>query len=91
MLITSWGAKGKCPVCGAANCQCGGPTTIIPVDERITEASVGKLVTIQTGRPGVGVKMTVEEARRQGLLPKPAEEKAEKPVRNKMRRPESTK
>jgi len=53
---------------------------------------MGKLVTVSTGRPGVGVKMTVEEATARGLVEKPgakvekpAAKKARKPAQNKMR------
>ncbi len=77
-------------MCGAANCSCGGPTMVIPVDERIKEAKVGgRLVSVPTGRPGVSVKVTEEEARRLGHLP--AENKARPVAPNKKRRPAENK
>ncbi len=88
MLISSRTLKGRCPVCGAANCSCGGPSTVIPVDERIKEAKVGgRLVSVPTGRPGVSVKITEEEARRLGYLPPEPAPKARPVAQNKKRRP----
>ena len=87
MLITSSGAQGKCPVCGAANCTCGGPSNVTAVDERVSRAMTkGKLVRINVGR-GAGIQMYEEEARKQGLLPPLVEEKKREPAQNKMRRP----
>ncbi len=92
MLITSRTAKGNCPVCGAANCSCGGPTTVFPVDQRITAATPGggKMVRIQI-RPGVLVNVREETARELGLLPKEPEPKMQQPVRNKKRQPAGNK
>jgi hypothetical protein len=92
MLISSRTLRGKCPVCGAENCSCGGPSTVAPVDERIKEAKVGgRLVSVPTGRPGVSVKVTEEEARRLGHLPAEPAPKARPPVPNKKRRPAENK
>ena len=87
MLISSRTLKGRCPVCGAVNCSCGGPSTVAPVDERIKEAKVERLVSVPTGRPGVSVKVTEEEARRLGYLPPEPAPKARPVARNKARRP----
>jgi hypothetical protein len=82
---TSW----QCPVCGAANCACGGPTTVLPVDQRVTEAATasGPMVRVDLGR-GVSVQLREAEARRLGLLP---EQKVQQPPENKLRRPRRNK
>ena len=72
----------KCPVCGVADCSCGGPTTVIPVDQRVTSASVGGLRAFPLKRAGLSIVLTEEEARAQGLLPA----KMHDPALNKMRR-----
>lgn len=65
---------------------------MISVDERIKEAKVGgRLVSVPTGRPGVSVKVTEEEARRLGHLPAEPAPKARPPARNKARRPAENK
>lgn len=87
-LITSGTAKGKCPVCGAPSCSCGGPSNVVPVDERVTRSMKGKMVRIDVGR-GRGVQMYEDEARRRGLLQ--PEAKPERPARNKKRSPERNK
>ncbi len=57
MLINSSVVKGKCPVCGAANCACGGPSHVVPVDERVTRADdKGEMVRVPIGR-GAYIKM----------------------------------
>ncbi len=86
MLINSRIIKGKCPVCGTANCACGGPSTVIPVDERVTRAGTGALRTYPLGR-GVSIQLTDDMARARGLLPP----KAAEPVLNKKRSPVSNK
>lgn len=68
MLITSRTIRGKCPVCGAAGCTCGGPSAVAAVDERMTLAGRGPLRSYPIGR-GVSIQLTDEEARRRGLLP----------------------
>ena len=80
MLINSSVVKGKCPVCGAQGCSCGGPSKVR--EHKEYRVMGGKLVSIPTGRPGVSVQMYEAEAIAKGLLPKKAE-----PVHNKMRRP----
>jgi len=80
MLINSSVVKGKCPICGAANCACGGPSNVMPVDATARTLS-GKLVKVPLpGRPGASVQIDEQEAIRLGLLPKKRE-----PVRNKKR------
>lgn len=87
MLVNSRTIKGTCPICGAANCTCGGPSNVIPVDERVTRASgKGPLISFPIGR-GVSVRLSEEAARRQGLLPA----KKQEPVNNKKRLPAGNK
>lgn len=88
MLINSSVIKGKCPVCGAANCSCGGPSKIIESKGGVTVKG-GRLVQVPLGRPGVSIQMYEQEAAQRGLLPKKAEPVANKkrsPVANKGRR-----
>ncbi|NLD71176.1 MAG: hypothetical protein GX649_00505 [Chloroflexi bacterium] len=85
MLITSRTIRGRCPVCGAAGCTCGGPSNVVAIDERVTAARRGPLQSYPLGR-GVSVQLTEEEARRRGLAP--AEEA---PPRDKARRPPNDK
>lgn len=82
MLITSSAMKGRCPVCGAANCACGGPSNIIAVDENVTTATHGPLKMYPLGR-GRFVQLTDAAARARGLLP---EQKMKEQAPNKMRR-----
>lgn len=92
-LVSSGVLRGRCPVCGAANCRCGGPTDVVPVDERMEVRQMrGPLVRIPGRRPGEFVKVTEAEARALGHLP-PAEPepKARPPARNKARRPAGNK
>ena len=93
MLVNSGSVRGKCPVCGAANCSCGGPTTVdeAPQKRGITEGVMGgsDMVVIPTGKAGVGIKLTRAQAVARGLLP--AEEKAQKPAQNKKRLPAQNK
>ena len=89
-LVSSGVLRGRCPVCGAANCRCGGPTDVVPVDERMEVRQMrGPLVRIPGRRPGEFVKVTEEEARRLGHLP--AENKARPVAPNKKRRPAENK
>ncbi len=89
MLITSNVVKGRCPICGAVDCTCGGPSTVVAVDERVMLAAAGgAMLRFDLGR-GVSIKLREETARRRGLLPaKPEEAPGKKrPVAaNKMRR-----
>lgn len=64
MLISSSTVKGKCPVCGAASCACGGPSRIV---ESASEGS-GPLKQYPLGR-GRFVQLTDDAARARGLLP----------------------
>ena len=89
MLITSSSWRGKCPICGAANCACGGPSNVIPVDERTTRAGAGPLRLYQLG-PGRFVQLTDDAARARGLLP-PAEAEARLRRERKMREQASNK
>lgn len=82
MLIDSNVVKGKCPVCGKPNCACGGPSKVVPVDERVTRAGSGPLRSYSLGR-GVSIQLTEEMARARGLLPP----KAVEPTQNKKRTP----
>lgn len=86
MLINSNTIKGKCVVCGAANCTCGGPSNVIPVDERVTRVGGGTLKRYDLGR-GVSIQLTEDMARARGLLPP----KAAEPTLNKKRSPGSNK
>ncbi len=78
--------KGKCPVCGKANCACGGPSNVIPVDERVTRVGPGALKRYDLGR-GVSIQLTEDMARARGLLPP----KAAEPTLNKKRTPTQNK
>lgn len=82
MLVNSNSPKGKCPVCGAPNCACGGPSKVVPVDQNVTTAGSGPLKKYPLGR-GVYVQLTDEAARARGFLP---EEKQRDSAPNKMRR-----
>jgi hypothetical protein len=96
MLINSRIVGGRCPVCGAVDCACGGPSGVQGVDERVTRAvSSGPLLTFELGR-GVSVRLREETARRQGLLPPKPEPQVKKRTTpqgtgTKIRRPGSTK
>lgn len=82
MLINSGFSRilnGRCPICGAANCACGGPSNVIAVDERVTRAGRGPLRSYPIGR-GASIQLEDEMARARGFLPKKAE-----PVLNKKR------
>jgi len=82
MLISSRTVAGKCPVCGAANCACGGPSNVIAIDERGRAAGgdTGPLRRYELGR-GAAVLLRDDAARARGLLPA----KREEPVHNKRR------
>jgi len=68
MILNSSAVKRKCPICGAPNCACGGPSDVVGVDIRMAKVMRGgKLVRIAMGR-GLSVQMYEEEARRRGLL-----------------------
>lgn len=83
MLVNSRSMKGKCPVCGAGNCSCGGPSKVVPVDERVTMASRGPLKQYDLGR-GVSIQLTDEAARALGLsLPEPPKDKMRRVGLNK--------
>ncbi|MFH0902325.1 MAG: hypothetical protein V2A73_16965 [Pseudomonadota bacterium] len=86
MLINSNTVKGKCPVCGAANCACGGPSKVIPVDQRVTTVGTGPLTSYPLGR-GASIVLTEDMARARGLLPP----KVAEPVQNKKRSPAQNK
>ena len=94
MLITRNIVRGRCPVCGAVDCTCGGPSDVVAVDERIVmAASKGPLLTFNLGR-GVSIRLREETARRRGLLPpKPEEPDGKKRLApgDKKRRPGSNK
>lgn len=72
MLVTSRG-RGKCPICGVPNHTCGGPSNVIPVDERITAFAEGDYEWVEV-RPGQRIKMR-----------KAAQNKMRMPERNKRR------
>ena len=87
MIVNSRTIKGKCAICGVAHCACGGPTTIIAVDTRVSEVGGGPLIKIDLGR-GRSVKLTEEMAKARGLLPKqdePASDKRRRQASNKAR------
>jgi hypothetical protein len=85
MLINSSRAKGKCPICGAPNCTCGGPSTVIPVDERTTLVTAERASARYPVAPGVYVRLSDAEAERRGL------KKARGEGANKMRTPQRDK
>jgi len=93
MLIMRNLVRGRCPVCGAIGAACGGPSDVVPVDERVVvAASKGPLLTFQLGR-GVSIRLREETAKRRGLLPPkpdPAEKRRPAPS-DKARRPGSNK
>jgi hypothetical protein len=70
--------RGKCPVCGVANCACGGPSKVIAVDKS-TYSGGGTLSAYPLGR-GVSILLTDEHARALGY-------KKQEPVQNKKRIP----
>lgn len=82
MLLNSNSLKGKCPVCGAASCACGGPSKVVPVDQNVSTAGSGPLRKYPLGR-GVFVQLTDEAARARGFL---SEEKQRDSAPNKLRR-----
>lgn len=99
-LLNSRSARGKCPVCGAANCQCNilaeGGTGVqvrkLPSD--------GPMVHIPMGRPGVTMQMPLARAEALGLWPLESEAASPKQMasnkrvtgaRNKKREPEANK
>lgn len=96
MLINSNTIKGRCPVCGAASCSCGGPSDAVGVDKRVVAVPLGgPLREYSTGRPGQTIQLNDEAARARGLLPpKKAEPEPVKklpPAPNKKRTPERNK
>jgi hypothetical protein len=88
MLINSNTIKGTCPICGAAGCNCGGPSKSVPVDENVVMATEGPLKKYHLGR-GTYVQLTEDEARRRGLLNEHDDisEKMDQAAPNKMRAP----
>ena len=94
MLITRNLVRGRCPVCGAVDCACGGPSEVVAVDERIVmAASKGPLLRFDLGR-GVSIRLREETARRRGLLPpkeEPEKQKKRPVPTTKIRRPGSNK
>jgi hypothetical protein len=89
MLINSRMSRtlnGRCSVCGADRCGCGGPSKVVAVDERMTAAGKGPLRSYDLGR-GVSIQLTEDAARARGLLPP----KAPEPPKDKMRRPGGSK
>ncbi len=94
MLITSRMVRERCPICRAEDCTCGGPSDVVPVDERVVMASTqGPLLRFPVGR-GASIRLREETARRRGLLP-PKPEEPERKRRSgsstKIRRPGSNK
>jgi hypothetical protein len=71
-LISSGTLKGRCPVCGAADCACG--------EANVTDASGGGALRKYPLGRGRWIQLTDEAARARGLLPKKRE-----PVPNKKR------
>ncbi len=61
MLINRRIAGGRCPVCGAPNCTCGGPSAGDGITITEAEKVTGPLVTVDLGR-GRGIKMTQAQA-----------------------------
>ena len=92
MLINSNTNKGRCPICGAAGCTCGGPSKSVPVDENVVTVTDGPLKKYHLGR-GTYVQLTEEEARRRGLLKEheDVEDKMDPAAPNKMRAPAGNK
>lgn len=86
-LVTSSAFGRRCPVCGAPNHECGGPSNSVAADKRIVEArdEGGPLVRVPIGR-GVSVLVRVAQAPATKAEDAPPQDKAEQPARNKRRR-----
>lgn len=59
-----------CPVCGAAHAACGGPTTVVPIDDNVrSRENVGTLKRYANPtRPGAFLLLNDRDAERLGLL-----------------------
>jgi len=79
--------RGRCPICGAVNCACGGATTTNGVVITEGEKPTGAPLYRREIRPGLSIKVTEAEAIRLGIVPA---KKAE-PVLNKKRTPSKNK
>lgn len=88
----------KCKVCGAPHKACGPASTVIPVDQRITEggSTVGlKKYQISVPRRGgdvvTTVKLSDEDAKRLGAKPVDVTESKARTPRNKAAKPAADK
>ncbi len=86
MLVSSRSFKGKCPICDAANCSCGGPSKVIAIGSGTERSAAGPLKAYPIGR-GVSIMLNDEHAEALGLL----KEKQAQPALNKMRKPVANK
>ncbi len=77
----SW-RNGRCPICGAPNCTCGGPSTSNGVTVTEAPKQQGPLVTVDLGG-GRGMKMTEQQANK---MRQPAQNKAPSPMSPEGRR-----
>lgn len=71
IMSTLLGGRPRCLVCGENHAQCGGPTDVIGVDERIKERvpMAGTLKRYPNpARAGAFLKLSDADARRMGLL-----------------------
>lgn len=74
-IVNLYTGRRTCIVCGSAGCACGPATNVVAVDERIRGKSMKKSPLKRypnPAKPGAFLKLTEEEARRQGLAEAPA-------------------
>lgn len=75
------GDPGACLVCGASSCSCGGPTEIVPIDQRVrSRGPVGRLKRYPNpAREGAFLRLSDEDARRMGLAGQAVEDRPRRP------------
>jgi hypothetical protein len=86
-LVTSRTIGRKCPICGAANSSCGGPSSHDGLIIVNAPTDNGELVWVEV-KPGLSIKMRKAEALAKGLLKmgEPVKNKMASPARNKGRK-----
>lgn len=64
-------APGRCIVCGAGSCACGGPTTVTPVDQRMRSKTMsrGRKKVYKNPRGPGYLRLSDEAAAKLGLTP----------------------